>query len=299
MIEVVTTGACITPSAVALGSFDGVHRGHTALLRQCIKAAHLRGIKSCVYTFLNHPGTLTGHPAKLITSPSIKASLFETLGIDCVYFDRFTPELAAFSPEHFVSEILEKKLRAAVCVCGFHYHFGLQAAGDAQLLKALCKERGIEVIIVPPVTEKGEVISSSAIRVLIEQGAVDRAAVLLGRSFTLLAPVVEGKKLGRKLGFPTINQRFAPESIIPKHGVYESRLLIDGVNRRGVTNVGQRPTVSGKGINAETYILDYSGDLYGKMIEITFCRMLRPERKFASLEELKAQIAHDAAEVRG
>lgn len=298
MIEVRTDGQGTgAPAAVALGSFDGVHRGHEALLRACVEEARARGILSAAYTFLNHPGTLTGRPVKLLTTPSEKAARFEELGLDAVIFGRFDERFAALSPERFVREYLRDRLSAKVCVCGFHYRFGAGGAGDAALLRRLCAAEGIEVRVIEPVTDGGELISSSRIRALCEAGEVARAGELLGRPYALLSRVVEGKKLGRKLGFPTINQVFPPDAVIPKKGVYETRLGLGETVYRGVTNVGCRPTVEGEGINAETHILDFSGDLYGRVIRISFLRMLRPERRFDSLEELQAQIARDRAAV--
>lgn len=298
MIEVRTNGRGTgMPSAVALGSFDGVHRGHEALLRACVEEAQERELMSVVYTFLNHPGTLFGRQVKLLTTPSEKAARFEELGLDAVVFGRFDEAFAALSPEQFVREYLRDRLGARVCVCGFHYRFGAGGAGDAALLRKLCSAEGIDVRVIEPVTDKGELISSSGIRALCEAGEVARARELLGRPYSLLSRVLEGKKLGRKLGFPTINQSFPPDAVIPRKGVYETRLDLGGESYRGVTNVGCRPTVEGEGINAETHILDFSGDLYGRVIRISFLRMLRPERKFDTLEELRAQIARDRAAV--
>ncbi len=298
MIEVRTDGRGPgVPIAVALGSFDGVHLGHEALLSACVEEARARGILSAAYTFLNHPGTLTGRPVKLLTTPSEKAARFEELGLDAVIFGQFDECFAALPPERFVREYLRERLAAKVCVCGFHYRFGAGGAGDAALLRRLCTAEGIEVRVIEPVTDRGELVSSSRIRALCEAGEVARAAELLGRPYALLSRVVEGKKLGRELGFPTINQVFPPDAVIPKKGVYETRLNLSGTVYRGVTNVGCRPTVKGAGINAETHILGFSGDLYGQMVQVSFLRMLRPERKFGSLEELRAQIARDCAAV--
>ena len=294
MIVIKTDGSTLPrPSAVALGSFDGVHRGHAALLKTCVREAEARGLQSAVYTFLNHPGGRTGRPVKLLTTPSEKAACFEKLGIETVVFDRFTEAFSKLSPRQFVRDILKRRLRAAVCLCGFHYRFGAGGMGDVEMLRALCGAEGIEISVLDPVTDDGELISSSQIRTLCEAGEVARAALLLGRPYALLSRVVEGKKLGRELGFPTINQVFPPDAVIPKYGVYETRLQLDGAEYRGVTNVGCRPTVGGEGVNAETHILGFSGDLYGRMIRISFLRMLRPERNFGALAELQAQIARD------
>lgn len=282
-------------TAVALGNFDGVHRGHAALLSKAVEEGKKRGLFSLAYTFDLHPqNVMAGSTVTpLLTSREEKTEMLQSLGLDGVYFEHFTEEFSLLSPEEFVQNILVDQLKADLCICGFHYHFGARGEGDVHLLREICKEKGIDLLILPPVTVGGVTVASSLIRSLVSSGKMEKAAELLGRPFSLSAIVEEGKQLGRTLGLPTINQRFSEGGVIPRFGVYESCTFVDGTAYQSITNVGMRPTVSGETLNAETHIVGFSGDLYGQKVQVDFFRFLRPERKFEHVKALKKQIEED------
>lgn len=283
-------------SVCALGNFDGLHLGHRALVNKAIELAKQKKLMSVTYIFDRHPNNVLSCKTMtaIITTVEQKKQRFEQMGLDCLYIDHFDESFANLSPEDFVKEVLVKKLNARICVCGFHYHFGAKGQGDTALLKKLCKQHAIEVVVIPPVTDNGVVVSSSNIRSLISCGDVDTAKRLMGGiPFSLESIVVPGKKLGRKMGFPTINMCFDDESVVPKYGVYATKVWIDDKWHMGATNVGYRPTVSGDNVNAETNIIGYSGDLYGKKVRVDFLKMIRHEKKFENIDKLKEQIAID------
>ncbi len=287
------------PLVVALGNFDGVHRGHMSLLEETVRMAKELAAVPTVYTFSTHPKNVL---AGKLVSPSVttnveRVELFKRCGIELVVMDPFLPETSGLSPVAFVEDLIFEKLGTIGVVCGFHYHFGAKGQGDAPLLLMLCADHGAKVSVMPPVLQDGRVISSSWIRECITNGNVGLAAELMGHPFTLCATVVEGRKLGRRLGVPTMNQLFIGK-ICPSYGVYYTEVCIDGKRYAGATNVGVRPTVSGHDPNAETHVIDFSGDLYGKEIEISFIRKLRDERKFDSVEDLKEQLEKDVARCR-
>ncbi len=283
------------PCAVALGNFDGVHIGHQEILRVMREGAAARGLRGVVWTFDRHPqNVLADCPVTpVITQNELKTRILEELGVDALVYAPFGPELSALSPEDFVRRVLREALDARLVVCGFHYSFASRGAGDASLLQKLCGELGIEVLVVPPVTRDDMVVSSSHIRALIAAGSVDRAALLLTRPFSVSSTVVYGKQLGRQLGFPTVNQTFDVYGAVPAFGVYVTWVSFDGERWPAVTNVGVRPTVSGDGVNAESHILGYKGNLYGKTVEVEYCKRLRPEMRFPSLSALQEQLERD------
>lgn len=288
-------------TAAALGNFDGVHLGHAALLRRTAEAARSRGLMSLAYTFDRHPeNAMAGAVVTpMLTDRAEKAARIAEEGVDCICFAHFTPELAALSPGDFVRQVLRDQLRARVCVCGFHYHFGAGGAGDAHMLASLCAAEGIETVVLPPVTVDGIVVSSSLIRSLIASGQIERAERLCGHPFVVRGEVLDGKHLGRTIGLPTINQRMPEDGVVPRYGVYESRTVVGGAEYRSISNVGMRPTVAGESLNCETHIIGYEGDLYGESVPVRFVRFLRPERKFPSVEAMREQIESDIERMGG
>lgn len=290
-------GAAQLPAAaraVALGIFDGVHIGHRAVISH---AAGIEGLCSAVFTFAQPPWALPKDSAWELTSRSVKNRLYESLGVDELIEADFDA-LRDLSPRAFVEKILRDTLNAKVVACGFNYHFGREGAGDARLLQELCQQAGIEVRVVEAVLVDGEPVSASRIRRCIEQGDIREATRLLGHPFTLDFSVVGGQKLGRLLGTPTINQPLPLHFIRPKFGVYAASIEVDGRVTHGVTNIGVRPTVGADGPLAETWIADFSGDLYGQTVPVSLVKFLRPEKKFGSIEELQKQILKDAQEAR-
>ena len=282
------------PRAVALGIFDGVHIGHRAVIT---RAVGVEGTVSAVFTFEQPPWALPKDAAWELISPDAKNRVLESLGVE----ELFRADFAAIrhlSPREFVRDVLRGALHARVVSCGFNYHFGKDGAGNADMLRTLCEEYDIQLRLVEPVQVDGLPVSASRIRRFIEQGEVQQAARMLGRPFTIDFPVVGGQKLGRLLGTPTINQPLPPHFIRPKFGVYAASVEVDDRVTHGVTNVGIRPTVGADAPLAETWIADFTGDLYGKAVPVSLVQFLRPEQKFESVEELQRQILRDGREAR-
>ena len=292
------------PRAVALGMFDGVHIGHRCVVSRVAGASLPDGtpLTAAVFTFSHAIHTKGTDGGKLITA-GMKLRSFAGLGVDewiTADFDR----LRDMTPERFVDEFLAGELDAKKVSCGFNYRFGAGGKGDAALLRVLCERRGIAVTVVEPVESGGVTVSSTRIRKLIEEGHIEEANRLLGRTFTIDFEVVGGQRLGRLLGTPTINQPLPPDFIRPRFGVYAAGIEINGKLHHGVTNIGIRPSKVVESAEesypiAETWIAEYAGDLYGKNIPVSLIKFLRPEQRFDSLESLQKQILADAREARG
>lgn len=287
------------PTAVALGYFDGVHIGHQALVRRVLEMAKENGWHSVVHTFQKAPkSALSGNDQPIqIMSMGEKQDVLQRMGVDILAADIFSREYSSHSPEEFVDEVLVRRLGAKGVVCGFHYHFGKKGAGDCNMLKELCAQRGIRCDVIPAVTLYGEVVSSTSIRRYLQEGDMEMVQELLGRPYFVLGTVQRGRRIGTNvLGFPTINQNMKPECIPLKNGVYVSRVEVDGKWYTGVTNVGSRPSVQeGQQANIETHILGVNQDLYDREIRVEILHRLRDEVKFDSMEALKEQIASDKA----
>ncbi len=282
--------------AVALGFFDGIHIGHGALLKRAFEVSKELSLTPCVLTYSNHPSkVLSGKSVGLINSPEERAHLISELyNISDIVIKDFTAEYSAMSCEEFFDKILISELRAGFVVAGYDFRFGKGGKGNAETLKALCKECGIGCEIIDEVTLHGEAVSSSRIRPLIESGDMEEAKELLGHYHCTISEVLHGKALGRDIGFPTANQSFSPDVIIPRYGVYASRVTFDGKTYRAITNIGTRPTVSDSStVFAETHIPGFSGELYGKVLKTEFVRFLREEKQFSSLSDLIRQISQD------
>ena len=285
------------PSAVALGLFDGVHRGHRAVIEKAVSCAP--ALTPVVFTFtFDDPDQITKPHYAAILSDTRKREIFASLGVQAVVEPPFS-SFRELSPEDFFQRILREKLNAKAVFCGGDYRFGKNAAGDAVLMERFCKEAGIRFETVPSEMEGGEPISSTRIRQLLRDGKPEESALLLGERYAIDFPVVHGRQLGRKMGYPTINQLYPSGSLLPKFGVYATLASIDGNDYPGVTNVGIKPTIAGGDApSAETYLMGYSGDLYGRPVKLSFVSFLRPEKKFASVDELFTQIAADAETAR-
>ena len=286
------------PSTVALGLFDGVHMGHRAVISSAVEKARERGLIPRVFTFLpDGPAPKSKGGLTLLQAESQKEAILDRLGVEeviCPPFEAFR----AMTPEQFVLDFLDKVLRAKELVCGFNYHFGKGGAAGVEELTALCAPLGITVTALPPVLWQGEVVSSTRIRRCIREGEMEEAGRMLRSPFTLTAEVVHGKGLAGTLSWPTINQVFPTDFTIPRHGVYWSRIELEGKEWDGVTNVGIKPTLHETNLTMETYILDYSGDLYGRMVPVSLLRFLRPEQRFPSVEALSQRIQKDIETVR-
>jgi len=289
-------GATRRGSVLAIGNFDGIHVGHQAILRTVSARAAESGSVATALTFDPSPRKVLrpeSAPQRLSTNAQ-RMEWFGVEGLEAAVVMPFTMELARLSPEDFVVEILVRDLHVRTVLVGENFRFGHRQAGDVKLLRELGMRHGFEVVVIPPVIYRGEIVSSTAIRKAISGGDVTHAARLLGRPFVLTGEVIRGTGTGRRFTFPTLN--LAPEQeLLPARGVYVTRTLLEGEtkSRRSVTNVGMRPTFNGSALTVETHLLDYSSELPVKNIEVRFWKRLREEKKFTGPEELRAQITGD------
>ncbi|MCI8828114.1 MAG: bifunctional riboflavin kinase/FAD synthetase [Ruminiclostridium sp.] len=287
---------------IALGFFDGVHKGHGALLHRTAEVAEATGAVPAAFTFDPHPqDVILGKPTPLISSPEDRADLMRRYyGIQDVIVQPFTPDFMKQPWRTFLEETLVRDLHAVHLVAGHDYHFGYKGEGNPQRLQETCKELGIGCDIIPKVEQDSITVSSTYIRSLIAQGEIQRANEFLGHPYTLSDHVSHGKKLGTTLGFPTVNLKLGQNVLAPAKGVYATRVRLEnGQEHIAVTNVGNRPTVDdGLELTIEGFILDFDGDLYGQKIQMEFYEYLREERKFPSFDALKAEIAHNVEQTR-
>lgn len=282
--------------AIALGFFDGVHLGHGALLRAACRRAEETGSVSAALLFDRHPShVLPGVPVKLLNTAEERSLLMRHLyHIDEVVTFPFDETIASMPWDEFVRCILVKELHACHVVAGFDFRFGYCGEGTTEKLRRLCASLGIGCDIIDRVTLDDQTVSSSMIRDLITVGDVRRAAHFLGHYHFFYAQVEHGAALGRRIGIPTINQHFDPQICLPRFGVYVTRVHIADNVYRGVTNIGTRPTVTDAQIaKAETYILDFTGNLYDQHIGLELIDFIRPEEHFSDLDSLRAAIARD------
>ncbi|MGN0464007.1 MAG: bifunctional riboflavin kinase/FAD synthetase [Acutalibacteraceae bacterium] len=279
-------------SAVALGTFDGLHRGHKRVILAATEEAKKKNLKAVVMLFSEHPFKALGYEIpKSIMTKQTQIKKINALGAETYTVD--FGEIMNMSCEEFVREILVNKLGAKAVCCGFNYRFGKGGRGSAETLSEICSSFGIETFIADHVDYKGEAISSSRIRKCISEGNMLDANAMLGESFSYDFEVVGGDRIGRKLGAPTINQLFEDNFIIPLNGVYASKTMVGSKIYSSVTNIGVRPTLGATQLRSETYIMGFDGDLYGKHVCVSLERYIRSEKKFASLSELKEQIKTD------
>ncbi len=274
--------------SVLLGLFDGLHRGHMSAVGELLK---LSGEKT-VFTF-NSASMITKGERGLLLTDSEKKERLLALGADRV-ISRDFGELKDLSPEDFVQKILFKELRAKRVICGENFRFGRGGKADAEALKELCRALGIDAAIVPTVCDGGLPISTTRIRGLIEGGEIAEANRLLGYCYGFGGTIEHGSGIGTKMGIKTINLMFEAQRVLPKKGVYASKVSIDGAAYAGVTNIGTRPTVHSDGrVVIETHLLDFEGDVYGKSAEVALTDFMREEKRFGGLDELREAVAKD------
>ena len=300
-----------TPTCVALGNFDGVHRGHRQVIQpvcqaQGVPAKKFSAALATVVTFNPHPQEFFSGQRRLLLMPlAEKIHYLSEMGIEQLVQLSFDQALADLTPQEFVEQLVNC-LQVQQISVGEDFRFGRRRSGTAEDLQTIAAQYGVPVSVVPLHQCQDERISSSAIRLALEQGEVDRANQLLGRPYTLLGQVTQGQQLGRTIGFPTANLQVPPEKFLPKQGVYSVWVHLGGLKDGftgcclkdnflpGVMNIGNRPTVDGIAQTIEVHLLDWSGDLYGQTIAVYLDSFLRPEQKFAALDDLKAQIQKDS-----
>ncbi len=280
-------------TALALGTFDGLHLGHQKVL-EATREWGLQGFVPSMLLFNCHPQkAIRGIAPPLLITEEDKIKLIRKMGVQPLPID--FNEIRWLSPEEFVTEILIDRFNAGVVVSGENFHFGKQSAGNSKILKELCEKHGIIYCQAENAFYENELVSATRIRKCLQNGDVEKANAMLGRAFSYDFLVVEGNKIGKKcLGFPTINQHFPADFIELKHGVYASYAVVDGVTYPSVTNFGCHPTIGGELILSETCILGFEGDLYNRKINVNLLKFIRSEQKFGSKDELKMQIEKDS-----
>lgn len=295
ILDITRSGKVLTnKTVVSLGIFDGIHRGHQAVINTAGRFK-TQGLDSVLFTFKTDTVTTKGKDGRIemLLSDELKKEHFEKMGVDYIFSPRFY-ELKNMTAQDFVEKILYKRLNAAVVVCGEDFHFGKGALGNAEKLGILCDKYNIKTVIVKQAEYDGKKISSTEIRECIRQGKIKKANEMLGYNYYYKLPVLHGNEIGRTLDFPTINQEISKGHIMPRFGVYITRTKIDKKWRHSISNIGIKPTVEIKPVPLiETNIFDFKGDLYGKIIKVELLKFLRPERKFESLDELRHQVHSD------
>jgi riboflavin kinase/FMN adenylyltransferase len=287
------------PSHMTMGTFDGVHRGHQALLKPLIAGARQAGAASVLVTYEPHPRCVLDpdHCPANLTTLEEKTWLLDQLGLDYLVVIPFTPQVAALSPAAFMQRIL-RGIKVERIVIGESHRFGHRRRGDPALLRRLGTRHGFTVEVAPTLTRGHEAISSSRIRRLVLLGQVRAAAQLLGRDYISRSTVEHGLKRGRELGFPTANLRISPNKLLPATGIYAVRVDVQNRTYAGALSVGFRPTFGSNSLTVEVFILDFDGDLYDELLTVWFVQRLRAEKRFASVPALQQQMSRDVAAAR-
>lgn len=298
LVHAANSLAQLPGTAVTIGNFDGIHKGHQALLRHTLHVCRQEGLSSVVITFWPHP-RLVVSPQKShcpLTSREHRLELLSSLGVEYVLEVPFTKEVAAFSPEEFVQTHL-LPINPRRLIIGYDFTLGRGRSGDVRVLQALGEKWNFRVEQLPPLLTDGAIVSSTRLRELIGRGEVRQAARLIGRYYGFSGKVVHGDGRGSELGFPTANL-LPPETLLPGVGVYATRVRVDAAWHKAVTNVGCKPTFDGKSLTVESFLLDGAPDLYGQHIRLEFVSRLRQEKRFESIADLKRQIGNDVRDAR-
>ena len=282
-------------AVVAIGNFDGVHRGHKAVIAAALTRAQSLDKPAAALTFEPHPRAFfhPGEPLFRLTDEAAKLRLLAATGLDGAIVLTFDEALAKLSAEEFVSRVLVERLAISGAAIGFNFHFGANRAGSPDFLAAEGKKRGFAVDIVPPLKDRGRPISSGPIRQALATGHLDDATEFLGHPWFVSGEVVHGDKRGRELGFPTANLKLDPSCAL-RHGIYAVRVVVGGRRYEGVTSFGRRPTFDNGAVLLEIFLFDFAGDLYGAKLDVAFIAWLREERAFASAKDLVQQMKEDS-----
>jgi riboflavin kinase/FMN adenylyltransferase len=286
-------------AVIAIGNFDGVHRGHQQLIAQAQEMARARGVPAAILTFSPHPRAFFAPdtPFFRITPQPERVRVMRRLGLDGVIIRRFDAALAATRAQDFLTRFILEEIGASGVVVGHDFHFGKGREGNPRTLRAFCEAHDIACNVVPVVEETGAAISSSAIRTALTEGDIAGANALLGYRWFVSAPIRHGEKRGRDLGYPTANMALH-EACALRHGIYAVRMAVNGALHDGVASFGRRPTFDDGAPLLETFLFDFSGDLYGAAADVEFLAFLRPEARFESVEALIAQMDDDSARAR-
>jgi len=284
-------------TAVAIGKFDGVHIGHRRLLEEILEQKK-NGLAACVFTFDPPPAVLFGNSdGKELTTKEEKRALFERMGVDILIEFPLNYETAAISPMDFAKEIVAHQMRAKFVAAGTDLSFGAKGAGNAELLKTVGQEKGFVVKTIEKVCLDGTEVNSTHIRELLKQGDISAVNRFLGMPYTVKGTVVHGNRIGRTIGFPTVNLLPEEKKLLPPNGVYRSEVLVGEKRYRAISNIGYKPTVTEERVlGVETYLYDFDEEIYDRLIEVCFLGFKRPEQKFESLEALKEQLKKDIEE---
>lgn len=283
-------------TGIGLGNFDGLHAGHMALVNTLISEAGIEGLDSMIYTFTKHPENILRKKlfTPLLTTVNKKIQLLGETALRYLYFDEFDENYSRMKPESFVTEILLGRLNARLVVAGFDYRFGYKGQGDVNMLKELGKSSGFKVLIIPPIKIDNEIVSSTIIRENVARGDMVTVFKLLGRHYSITGQVMDGRRVGSKIGFPTANLHPEEYLVLPHNGVYITKTLMDGRFYESITNAGINPTFGDMGrIRVETHILNFNENIYSKNIEVFFISKIRSEIRFKNKDELVGQIHRD------
>ena len=286
-------------AVVAIGNFDGVHRGHRSVIGAALRQARALGRPAAALTFEPHPRSFfrPQEPLFRLSDERQKLQLLAATGLDGAFVMRFDAALSGLSAEAFIDEILTGRFSIGGAAIGFDFHFGKARGGSPDKLAEAGRRLGFAVDIVPPLQDEGRPVSSGAVRVALTNGQVVEAAELLGSPWFVSGPVIHGEKRGRDLGFPTANLKLDPACGL-KHGIYAVRCGLDGRRYDGVASFGRRPTFDNGAPLLEVFLFDFAGDLYGRVLDVAFIGWLRGEARFDGIEPLKRQMRDDAAQAR-
>ncbi len=292
-----------TGTVLTMGNFDGMHLGHRKLIRELINKAEELKTEPIILSYLEHPGHYVHfkHPVQILTPRMYKRELFREIGVSRAYFLNFTSETAHITALDFLQNVIMEYFKPKFIVSGYDTHFGYQRQGNSDFLKLHEHDFGYETLQIPPVYYKNDIISSTIIREKLEQGDLASANAMLGKPYRLYGSVTHGEKIGREIGFPTINLNLLDiEQLIPDNGVYFTAVVIADKRYFGLTNIGTSPTVKNSSqIEIETHILNFDCDIYEEYVRLDLLEYIRDERKFSDLTELKKAITDDIEKSKG